>query len=401
MKYTKYKLLVVVSLILSGLVSCSKMDDYLKYTEGKDKLYTGKLDSVKIRSGRDRVVVTGLLTSDPKITKLKIAYNNRRDSVVMNINRSSAIDTIKVPIALSEGTHNFEITTYDNQGNSSVAVTTTGRSYGAVYQQTLFNRPIKNAEKTGSDVYIDFYSADINSPFSRLTYTDVNNQVRIIKVSNDDNRVVLRDFKSLNEVKLQSLFLPDSIAIDTFYADPQFFRVSEDVTSIYLKNPGNPFQRAGNGSGKWDMPKDWLYNTNVLNQDGGRLGSWSSDNNGVIHFESKDWGGDGVNNGKVYQTFTLPAGKYAFEVNKDAGGGSINANFVVSKGSVIPDIDKLNDQSIVLNKYHWDENNTGGNPTVEFTLTESTQVAAGFVVSTGSYTWLRIKGLKLRLVVDQ
>ncbi|WP_207534522.1 DUF4998 domain-containing protein [Desertivirga arenae] len=400
MKYSKYKLLIVLSLIFSGLVSCSKMDDYLKYTDGKDKLYTGKLDSVKIRSGRERVVVTGLLTSDPKVSRLKIAYNSSKDSVVMNIYRSAGVDTIKVPIALAEGTHSFEITTYDNQGNSSVTVRTTGRSYGNVYQQTLFNRAVKHIEKTGGDIAIDFYSADINSPFSRLTYTDINNQVRNIKVSNDDTRVTLKDFKSLTEVKLQSLFLPDSIAIDTFYAEPQFFRVSEDVTSIYLKNAGNPFQRAGNGSGKWDMPKDWLYNSNVLNQDGSRLGGWSWDNNGVIHFESKDWGGDGVNNGKLYQTFTLPAGKYAFEVNKDAGGGSINANFVVSKGAVIPDIDKLNDQTVVLGKYHWDENNTGGNPTVQIILNEPTQIAAGFVVSTGSYTWLRIKGLKLRLVVD-
>ena len=49
--------------------SCaSSADDYLKFTEGGAISYTGKIDSLKIFSGRDRIKIEGLIVWDPKVS---------------------------------------------------------------------------------------------------------------------------------------------------------------------------------------------------------------------------------------------------------------------------------------------------------------------------------------------
>lgn len=402
--YMKLKInlpVLALGLILLVLASCSKMDDYLKYTNGREMVYAGKVDSVKVRSGRERVVITGLLTSDPNITKVKIFYNQRQDSIVLNINRSLGVDTLNIPVSLPEGSHNFEIISYDNKGTSSVKVQVTGRSYGAVYQESLFNRALKSVEKLGNSVFINLYSGDVNSPFTRFTYTDLNDREKSIDVTNDSSRVVLKDYKSMTKFKMQTFFLPDTSAIDTFYAEPEMIGVSEDVTAFYIKNSGSPFLRSDNGTGKWGIPRDWLYTPNVLNQNGNTAGGWSTDANGVIHFESKDWSSDGLTNGKVYQTFMLAEGKYEMEYHSDGCGGDINSNFVAARGNVLPDIDRLDDQNVVLAAYRSTQNNASGTRKIEFTLDQPAQVAVGWVVSTGSTSWLHFNYIKLRIVAEE
>ena len=54
-------------LLLAGTyMACTKSDDYKKFTAKGEISYTGKLDSVKIMSGNNRVYIRGLFLSDPK-----------------------------------------------------------------------------------------------------------------------------------------------------------------------------------------------------------------------------------------------------------------------------------------------------------------------------------------------
>jgi hypothetical protein len=131
----------------------------------------------------------------------------------------------------------------------------------------------------------------------------------------------------------------------------------------------------------------------VLNQDGGKGGGWSWDNNGCIHFEAKDYSGDGVNNGKVYQTITLPAGSYALDIETAGYGGTFNANEIVAVANSLPDISNLGNPLAI---YKGDQNNMGGVHTLSFTLATTTTITFGWVVSTQSYTYLQFKGVKLR-----
>ncbi len=386
-------LLCILASALLFASACRKMDDYLKYTGGKEISYTGRVDSVRILSGNGRVIVSGLLMSDPKISKLKIYWNNRTDSLTQDVSRSAGVDTVWIPITLPEGSYNFEIYTFDKEGNRSVAVNKSGASYGSIFQAGITNRPIKFAEKSGNDVKVEMYGGDSNSPFTRIIYTGTDDKTHVVDATGESASVLLKDYKSQTKFKYQSYFLPDTAAIDTFKANELTIVPQEDLTPIYLKNPGRYIVRGDNGTGKWGTAKDWLFNSAATNQDGGKGGGWSTDDGGVIHFETKDWGGDGVNNGKVWQTFTLPAGTYnaLFETG-NYGGDSYSVKEVIAEGSTLPDMNNLGSPLAI---FHGDRNNLGGTHTLTFTLDKPTTISMGWVVNTGQYVYLQFRSVKL------
>lgn len=383
----------VVSLLIA--VACTDMDDYLKYTGGKELIYTGKVDSARVRAGNNRVVITGLLISDPKIVRLKIYWNTRQDSLIKEIERSAGVDSLAIPIPLPEGRYNFEMITYDAAGNASVTVFESGSSYGATYQDALINRPIKAAEAIGpNEVQVDMYNSEETALFTEIIYTDVNDEVKVVRIPSETDRVTLSDIKSQTKFSYQTYYLPEKMAVDTFRAVPQVIGVSQDITTTYLRNSLRPIQRGDAGTGKWGTPKDWLFNANITNQNGGQGGGWSWDDSGVFHFETQDWGGAGVNNGKVWQTFTLPAGTYtvSFETG-NYGGDNYSVYELVSEGAELPDIDNI---GMPLAAFHgMPGGSLGGTHDLTFTLTEPTQISVGWVVNTGQYVYLQFRSVKL------
>lgn len=393
-----YWLPALAGLCLLGTTACSDMDDYLKYTDGHPRPYTGRVDSVRFRSGDERILFYGLLTSDPKITRIKVYWHSRSDSLTLDIERSAGIDTLRESLPLPEGRYNFEVFSYDAEGNSSVPVNASGVSYGAEYKASLYNRPVKQVEKVGDDVIIDWYNGDETSPFVRIDYTDTDNRTHRVNVATGEKQTTLKNYRSMSRFTLQTYYLPDASAVDTFKAETQTFSVNEDITQQYVKNPGNPFLRGDGNSGKWGLPKDWLYSPNVINQENGTAGGWSTDAGGVIHFESKDWGGDGVTNGKIFQTTTLPAGLYSLEFYSDGGGGDLQEGyFMIASGDTLPDIDRSGD---ALAAVPWENDRIGGTHTLRFTLDEPQTVTFGWAVSFGSNTWLHINSVKLTSLAE-
>ncbi|RYE17761.1 MAG: hypothetical protein EOP45_15215, partial [Sphingobacteriaceae bacterium] len=89
-------------LLVTVIVSCSKSDEYKKYLENGETFYTGKLDSVKVYSGRNRVKIMGLLPADPKITRCKITWNDGKDSAVYPISKGVGVDSFSQIINVPE-----------------------------------------------------------------------------------------------------------------------------------------------------------------------------------------------------------------------------------------------------------------------------------------------------------
>ena len=395
MKNIRLVLLLCVGVALV-IGACTDMDDYLKYTGGKDLIYTGKVDSVHVRAGRDRVVITGLLIADPKITQLKLYWHTRQDSLVMDIVRSEGVDSLSIPIQLPEGRYNFELITYDAVGNKSVTVFSSGASYGTLYQESLINRPVRAAQVWGEDsVKVNMYNSDETALYTEITYTTLDDEEKVIRVTAAVDSVYLPGIKPATRFKYQTYYLPEKLAIDTFMAVPQIIGVSEDITNTYLKNPGRPFLRGDGGNDKWGTPKDWLFNTAVLNQDGNTGGGWSSDDvpSGVIHFETEHWDGAGMNNGKVWQTFELPEGTYTLAI--EVGNHNDNPFTIeelVVKGTELPDIGNLGEPLAV---FHARPGAINGTHKLTFTLDEPTVISVGWVVSTGQYVYVQYRSVRL------
>jgi hypothetical protein len=396
-------------LLAVTMVACSKKNEaYKDLVKDGEIYYPGIIQNAGYRAGNLRTMLYWNPSPDPKITHYKIYWNNKQDSLTLTADSHDPNDTATVIVpGLSEGTYNFNVYSIDGQGRTSIAVNLNGvRVYGAKYQSGLFNRPYNAAtpyllDLINGSVRVQFNTPDSINTTTKLQYTDNNDVLKTVQLSPDSSAITLDNFKFGTTVTYQSSYIPLRNALDTFTVGDvsNFTQITRagDVTAVFIKNPGDPFYRSDNGSGKWGLPRDWQVNANARNQNNNQGGGWSTDNGGCIHFESKNWGDAPLVNGKVYQSFTLPAGTYDLDVVTAGSGGNIDANEVVATGTTLPDIDNLNGNSAVLALFHGDGGSIGGTHTLTFTLTQQTTVTFGWVVSGSVYTYLQFKKVALRI----
>ncbi len=216
-KNKKWNYLGIISFLM--IASCAKMDDYKKFAEGGEISYTGKIDSVQVFSGDERVFIQGLFRSDPKVTGCIIYWNSLQDSVVIPVTRTGNVDTMKQYISLPENLYNFQIHTFDALGNKSVAVYAVGRAYGDAYKASISNRLIISAmPNNNNQVKIMWRNMDrtLGPIGTEVEYTDLNNNKQIVYTDLGQDSTVLPNFKLGTEFSYTTLFVPDTSCIDTF-----------------------------------------------------------------------------------------------------------------------------------------------------------------------------------------
>lgn len=350
------KIIVALVILLVVIVSCSKMDSYKeKFEKGGPITYAGKMDSVNVLPGRNRVVIKGLFTSDPNIVKYRVFWKSRQDSIEVPVKRSSGVDTPKIIIPnLEEGTQSFEIRTYDKLGNSSVPVYVTGNVYGDAYQSSIINRGVVDAslQNDGSALitWADV-SPDAGVLSMYIQYKDAANNLHDTII----NSIAIGQATSLPNIKVGSsfsyrtAFLPAPNAVDTFYTLSQTHSVKADVTSIYLSNVGPDFKGALSSDGRFGiLAAPWVTNDGAKNKGnagtkygGYQHASWQSA--GVITWET--WNNTPVVDGKLYQVTSspLPAGTYTISFNYYSEIQSNSSVYVIaaSGGNGIPSSDSL------------------------------------------------------------
>jgi hypothetical protein len=369
---TMNKILIAAFMATIATASCTKWDDYKKFTAGGEVTYTGKLDSVKVLSGRNRVMVTGKFNADPSISQVKIFWNNNRDSVVYDIKRSTSGSYFQQIVPLPEGITNLDIYTYDLHGNRSVAVTVPGKSFGDNYRKKLTNRVISFVRylSTGTSIAWEPADATVGAYQTQLQYTVNGNTKELITPATANS-----DFEGLPNMaarfKYRAIFKPDSTCIDTFAV------AWKDTLVLPFKNSRVPFIASGK-SGRWGNLADWEANTAVKSHGG--YGGWDEWNGNIFNIET-GWGAPAVTNGKLWQTFTLDPGKYTFEISdlRDTNlGQTDNAYLVAATGAGLPDVadiaTALASVKIVNGKLLSDLR-------VKFTVTQTSQVSIGYLTT--------------------
>lgn len=395
MNFFKYRLYVVALLgTILGIFSCTSSDEYLKFVEGGEVSYTGKIDSLKIFSGRERVRLEGLIISDPKVSELRVYWNTKKDSVVIPINRTSGVDVVSTIIEnLSENIYNFEVKTFDAKGNSSIIQNVTTQTYGARYQASLTDRKIISSSLSSSlSLTIDFATMDLTTGAfaTEIVYTDGLNVEHTITVPVTQNQLVVSNYKIGSQFKQRSLFLPNKTCIDTFSTD-FVTKVPEVIDYTYLiKNNKKPFEaEAGSPSATFVNLKDWV--TNAAAKPANGYGGLHTSLDNSMNFETVN--SSTITNGKCYQTVTLPAGNYKLTVVAKSGDWTTNlssSNFAyiaVAKGTTLPNSNNaiLETDPLTLGYKKIVASGTQLSPIiVPFTLTGDTEISLGLSMTYGS-----------------
>ena len=216
---TKY-IYIFTSVLLSIFwLSCEKIEDtYKEFVKDGETVYLQKADSIKSRGGKNRIELSWLITSDPKVSSYKILWNNDRDSVENTFTNTEGVDTGRVMLTnMREDVHNFKIFTYDNKGNSSVAANAIGRVYGDLYEASLLQRAYKSIARINDDMVINWAEADNTVAFVEFKYLDKSDKT-IVKIGHRDAKAdTLLNFPPGGDFNYRTAFLPDSLALDTFY----------------------------------------------------------------------------------------------------------------------------------------------------------------------------------------
>lgn len=388
----KMSKLILTLVVIGTIFACRKADDYKKYITGGEISYPGKLDSVNVMSGDNRVLLKGLFLADPKVVLCKVFWNNFKDSLVIPVNKKNTVDSLTIFVPnVSEGVQSFTIYTYDKAGNRSVAVNKVGVSYGDRYKASLSNRGVFSAVKgTDGNATIQWLGMDkLTGVFTtELQYTNSSNTLVTVRTSIDSTRTILKNYKSGSTFKYRTLFLPDTNCIDTFkVAYSADLAVDEDMTSL-LSNTG-PFVRAAYDGSRWGTLAGWTTSAGAKNINNNQYGGYELRGGvGVLSFES-GWGiNTPVTNGLIYQTITLPAGRYTFRlsgIDQNSGGSRYVA---VAAGNTLPDVTNIPTAAIAYANISDGELN--------FSLTQQTTVSIGFGVSianTGQY--IKVGSVKL------
>jgi hypothetical protein len=404
MKFLKYKLYVVILLgLILSVFSCTNADEYLKFTEGGPISYTGKIDSLKFFPGRNRVKIQGLIISDPKVSELRVYWNNKKDSAVVAINRTSGVDVVSSIIEnLPENIYNFEVKTFDAKGNSSISQSISSQTYGERYQASLTDRKIVSSSLSSTQsLTIDFATMDLTTGAyaTEVVYTDNLNVDHTVTVPVTQNQLVVPNYKIGSRFKQRSLFLPvlnsKFTSIDIFYTsfvskDPQVI----DLTYM-IKNNKRPFLTSSTDGGRWGTLADWTTNAACKNHGG--YGGWDGgccgNPPGTINLES-GWGAPVITNGKIYQTITLDAGTYIFSAPLLASGSGLNSGYTLSdyvylavaKGNILPDSSggALETNPTTLGFKRIVNTMNSESAVITFTITQSEQITLGISTTQGN-----------------
>jgi hypothetical protein len=235
MRVRKYKSWVAVLLISSVMLfACSKMNaTYEHFIRDGEVVYIARVDSVKAYPGNNRIGLSMLLMSDPRISKVKVYWSagGQPDSTEKAVQRTDNIDTVRFSFPkLAEGTYTFNIYSYDNAGHRSVKNDVIGTVYGERYIAQLVNRAIKSGtyDDLAKTATIKWFGVGIDVLGQEIIYTDNLGTERKIYAKHEgaaDSTVVLPAYKKGNSFQFRTLYKPEPNAIDTFYSNYEYRQV--------------------------------------------------------------------------------------------------------------------------------------------------------------------------------
>lgn len=217
----------IVLLIICSFTACKDMDStYAQYIVPNGITYPGKALNPIAYTGNSRVKIQWIKGADPSITYAQVFWNNYTDSLKVEIPKEG--DTVTCFIGpLEENSYSFMIHTYDGKGNVSIPVEVIGTAYGNEYLQMLTNRGIKNAQtNSNSELILKWGLADIaNGAFAtEVKFANAAGDSLVYRDLIESSEGKFADYKAGSEYLVRTLFLPDSLSVDTFYTAYEKFQ---------------------------------------------------------------------------------------------------------------------------------------------------------------------------------
>ncbi|MEC3878497.1 DUF4998 domain-containing protein [Parapedobacter sp. 10938] len=258
--------LFVCLIIAIVMASCGKMDAlYSDFLEEGEFIYPGKADSLRAHPGYNRIQLSWIVLADPNATNAVIYWDNRADSLEVDLGQVARPDTMRVILNdMEEKAYTFQVVTRDEKGNLSVTSEVLGTVYGDVYQNSLLTRAVRNLSVTKDTLVIDWVSSDETSVGDSLVYQDKEGRINRLFVPPSDDTTKLPLYAPDYNFVHWTMFLPDSLAIDTFVTadfevvvDPDLFGGEVELNKSLFAQVELPTDTYEPNSGSSTMEHIW------------------------------------------------------------------------------------------------------------------------------------------------
>ncbi|WP_298650258.1 DUF4998 domain-containing protein [uncultured Proteiniphilum sp.] len=210
--------IILAVFLFMMMVACDDMNSiHQEYYDRGEDIYTGVVDSVKVHPGYEKVLLKWEINADPRITKVVIYWNQRADSVTIDVNRtqSGRIQMNHYLENIEEGDYVFEFITRDNEGHYSMVQQAAVLIYGESYTQTLRNRNVSSITKqTDGSMLIRWDPiANREIQYTTITYTK-DGITEFVRVENTDTETYLTELETGDKISVFTTYLPEN-AIET------------------------------------------------------------------------------------------------------------------------------------------------------------------------------------------
>jgi hypothetical protein len=156
------------------------------------------------------------------------------------------------------------------------------------------------------------------------------------------------------------------------------------LNTTFARDPAEPNER-------FDKLKDWIANDAITQSR--PSGAGYDDNAGFMGIERWGSGDSPITNGKIYQTFKMPAGRYSVEVQMRKVDVDPGTYFVVARGNTLPDANAV---GTAVNAVELSTAGAEKLLPVDFELNTEQDVAVGFLINiTGTQKILQASGIKM------
>ncbi|TKG88744.1 hypothetical protein EYV94_26650 [Puteibacter caeruleilacunae] len=209
----------VIAALIVMITSCSEMDDnYEQFIDSEPTVYLHKVDSARVRSGRNRVQFEILPNIDKRVEGYRIFYNFGEDSIDTSIPGADEESLAVIIDELDEGIQTFEVVSIGEKELRSLPAEFISSIYGEIYESRLSNRFIKSKEFNENELEIGW--GDTHGEYAiEIMYTDLNGEKITYKQETPFEESILENVNKDKPVSYRTVYKPNELAVDLFYAD--------------------------------------------------------------------------------------------------------------------------------------------------------------------------------------
>lgn len=256
----------VAFLICFAAAGCKKYDDdYKAYLNNKETVYPGLVKNIGYKAGHLRTALFWNPSPDPSIVKYLITWNNGGKSLEVQATSHNPEELVTVVVPdLSEYVYSFNISSYDKDGNKSIALEINNvRVYGSTYVGTLLNRNYNAANpyeftQDGS-LQLNFNRRDTMNVSTTIRYTNTTGAMEDRELPAESNSIAIPNYKLGTTIQYRSSYAPERGSLDVFnvaqFADfPQVIKITECNKSLFKAHVLPTDTRDEYG---WVLPRLW------------------------------------------------------------------------------------------------------------------------------------------------